>query len=105
MVIDGEKVRAARHRNAWTQRELGQRAGLTFSTICRIENGQQNPHPTTVRKLAAVLGVKPEELLASKPKPHPLQEPGTIAHAKATDSALNVPARSSPHQGLTSAFP
>jgi transcriptional regulator with XRE-family HTH domain len=65
MEIDGDKVRSARHRNAWTQRELGQRAGITFSTVCRIENGLQGPHPTTVCKLAAVLGVVPEDLLKS----------------------------------------
>ena len=67
MEIDGEKLRAARNRMALTQRELAQRAGITFSTICRIENGLQRPHPTTVRKLAAVLRVAPEDLLDAAP--------------------------------------
>ena len=37
-------------------------AGLTQLSITRIETGQQAARPTTVRKLAKALGLKPEQL-------------------------------------------
>lgn len=36
---EGEKVRAARQRRSWTQKELGQRTDLSQPTISRIERG------------------------------------------------------------------
>lgn len=37
---EGEKVRAARRRRAWTQAELGRRVGLSQATISKIERGE-----------------------------------------------------------------
>ena len=52
-----------RHRVALTQRELAQRVGVTYATIARIETGKQEARPTTLRKIAAALGVQPAELI------------------------------------------
>jgi transcriptional regulator with XRE-family HTH domain len=57
------RLRTLRERAALTQRELGQRAGITQASIQKIETGQQEPHPTTIRKLARALRVKPAELM------------------------------------------
>ncbi|MBC8091858.1 MAG: helix-turn-helix transcriptional regulator, partial [Pseudonocardia sp.] len=37
--------------------ELAQKAGIALSTYQRIERGEQNPHPKTMRGLALALGV------------------------------------------------
>ena len=46
-----------------TQRELAARAGVTQATIVRLEQGRHWPTFTTIRKLAAALGVEPAELV------------------------------------------
>jgi transcriptional regulator with XRE-family HTH domain len=56
-------LRALRVRKALTQQELADQAGLTRVTVTRIEAGLDEPRPSTIRKLAAVLGVEPHELM------------------------------------------
>jgi transcriptional regulator with XRE-family HTH domain len=57
------KLRSVRERQFVTQEELAQRTGMSRATISRIEGGQQRPRISTVRKLAAALGVPPETLI------------------------------------------
>ncbi len=59
-------VRRLRELRALSQRELAARAGLSVTTVNRIEVSQRKPIPRTVRKLAGALGVSPEELLAQQ---------------------------------------
>jgi transcriptional regulator with XRE-family HTH domain len=59
------RLRGLRERAALTQRELGAKAGLTAATIQKLESGQQEARPTTMRKLARALRVKPAELMES----------------------------------------
>jgi len=61
-------VRRLRELRALSQRELAARAGLSVTTVNRIEIGQRKPMPKTVRKLARALGVSPQELLAAQPR-------------------------------------
>jgi len=61
-------VRRLRELRALSQRELAARAGLSVTTVNRIEIGQRKPMPKTVRKLAGALGVSPQELLATQPR-------------------------------------
>lgn len=63
MWVDGAKLREARERRLLTQPELSELSGVMVATISRIENGLQQPRIPTVRKLAKVLGVDPEELI------------------------------------------
>ncbi|MGF1472007.1 MAG: helix-turn-helix domain-containing protein [Rubrobacteraceae bacterium] len=58
----GANLRRLRLEAALTQRELATQAGVSQDLITRVENGRK-PHPTTVRKLAAALGVEPAELV------------------------------------------
>jgi transcriptional regulator with XRE-family HTH domain len=57
------KLRSVRERLFVTQEELAERTGMSRATISRIESGQQRPRISTVRKLAAALGVAPETLV------------------------------------------
>jgi transcriptional regulator with XRE-family HTH domain len=63
MQLNPSRLREARLRRMLTQDELAARAGTTEATVNRLENGLQRPRISTVRKLAAVLGVMPEDLI------------------------------------------
>jgi transcriptional regulator with XRE-family HTH domain len=63
MVHIGDKLKRERTLAALTQEELGEKAGLTTATVARIERDEVEPRPSTLRKLAAALGVQPRELI------------------------------------------
>lgn len=56
------RLRELRLRAALTQLELAERAGVARTTIVRLEQGDPNVLPTTLRKLARALKVKPTDL-------------------------------------------
>ena len=56
------RLRELRLRAAMTQLELAERAGIARTTIIRLEQGDPNVLPTTLRKLARALRVKPTDL-------------------------------------------
>jgi transcriptional regulator with XRE-family HTH domain len=58
----GRQVRRFRLQQAWTQVELASRAGISKGTLIRIEAGDHQPHPPTIRKLARALAVDPVQL-------------------------------------------
>jgi transcriptional regulator with XRE-family HTH domain len=60
------RIEELRKRNFLTLQELADRSGVTISTLSRIENGLQDPRPSTVRKIAAALGIEPQELLVEE---------------------------------------
>jgi transcriptional regulator with XRE-family HTH domain len=66
-VIVISRLRPLRERKALTQRELARDAGVTQSTIQRLEAGLQEARPSTIRKLARALGVKPVDLMDIPP--------------------------------------
>jgi transcriptional regulator with XRE-family HTH domain len=49
--------------NALTQAELAERARLTTAAVARIEGGEIEPRPSTLRKLAKALSVQPRDLI------------------------------------------
>ena len=57
------KLRELRQRRVLTLHELEERSGVAYNTIWRLENGRTRAQPRTIRKLAAALGVDPEELV------------------------------------------
>jgi transcriptional regulator with XRE-family HTH domain len=59
-------LRAWRLRKVITQEELAQRSGVAEATISRIESGIQEARISTIRKLAAALGIDPQELIAQE---------------------------------------
>lgn len=65
--ISGEKLRGVRDRRLLSQRELAEKAGLSPTTILKLETGKvDDPHPRTIRKLARALEVDPSELVEGK---------------------------------------
>jgi DNA-binding XRE family transcriptional regulator len=51
-----------RRRRGLTQRQLGELAGVAHTTVQRLETLGRGAYPSTVAKLAAALGVEPEDL-------------------------------------------
>ena len=62
----GSSVRAHRKKHAWSQEELGERAGLHPSYIGQIERGTKKISLATLEKLSAALKVKIADLLQEK---------------------------------------
>ena len=60
--VDGAKLRQLRRRRMLSLRELGERSGVAFDNINKLENEQRRAQPRTLRKLAEALGVEPHEL-------------------------------------------
>ncbi len=58
-----QKLRALRQQRVLTLRELETQSGVAYNTIWHLENGKRGAQPRTIRKLAAALGVEPEELV------------------------------------------
>jgi transcriptional regulator with XRE-family HTH domain len=47
-----------------SQQTVGYRAGIANTDVSKIENGRQIPYPSQAKRLARVLGLQPDELLA-----------------------------------------
>ena len=61
----GARIRTECIRRGWDLQEFADRAGLSRTTIYNLEQGRTaRPHPTTFGKLAAVLDVPVDALLA-----------------------------------------
>ena len=58
----GERLFDARDRAGLTLRELGQRSGVSWSSISAIEKGRQSATVETIERLAFALGVRPSWL-------------------------------------------
>ena len=62
--ISGNKLRKVRDERLLSQRELAEKAGLSPTTILKLEADRvEDPHPRTVRKLTKALDVAPRDLL------------------------------------------
>lgn len=57
----GDRVRMARDRKLWTQRDLSEATGITEATISRIETGKYHRRPFrgTLEAIAEALDVSP----------------------------------------------
>lgn len=60
-------LRQWRERSYLTQTELGEKAGVAYATISRIENGA-GAKIQTIRKLADALGITREQLIRLQPE-------------------------------------
>jgi transcriptional regulator with XRE-family HTH domain len=54
---------AHRRRRGLTQRQLGELAGVSYTTVQKLESLNRGAYPQTMQKLATALGITPEELL------------------------------------------
>ncbi len=59
----GPNLKRLREERLMTQDELGKAAGIGHDQISRIEHDKVDPRFSTIKKLAAALGVEPQELV------------------------------------------
>jgi transcriptional regulator with XRE-family HTH domain len=64
MPFDQVRLARLREQAVLTQNELATKAGLSLLSVHKIETGQQQPRPATIRKLAHALEVRPRDLMA-----------------------------------------
>jgi len=61
----GSYIQRIRRARGWTQRKVATDLGIDFTYLSKLENGRgEPPGDDTIRKLAHVLGLDPETLLA-----------------------------------------
>lgn len=61
--VDGRRLRELRVEKALSLRALGERTGVAYDTINKLELGRRPARLSTIRKLAEALGVMPRELM------------------------------------------
>jgi len=61
--INGQRLKELRVEQALTLRALGERSGIGYDSINKLELGRRPAHASTIRKLADALGVEPNELM------------------------------------------
>lgn len=60
-----DRLTRLRELKGYSQRALAKESGVSPATIHELENGRRRPNPSTLRKLAAALGVEVVDLLGS----------------------------------------
>ena len=65
MEVNVQRLRELRQLRVLTLRELEEESGVSYNTIWRLENGHRQARPSTIRKLAAALGVEASELVVA----------------------------------------
>ena len=61
--INGQRLRQLRVEKALSLRALGERSGVAFDAINKLENGKRPARLVTIGKLAHALGVEPKQLM------------------------------------------
>jgi transcriptional regulator with XRE-family HTH domain len=92
----GARIRSARERAVFGQAELARSAGISVNALWLIERGLREPRATTIRRIAAALGVDPPELVAGTPHAEALgrevdQPPGSSADSIAVPTPDSEP--------------
>ena len=65
----GLLLRTLREQLKLSLRGLGERSGVSYVTIAKIEAGTMSPTVSTLEKLAAALGVNVRDLFSEEPPP------------------------------------
>jgi transcriptional regulator with XRE-family HTH domain len=61
--MDLPRLRRVRQGAVMSQEELAERSGVARDTISKLETGRRGAYPSTIRKLAAGLEVRPQMLI------------------------------------------
>ena len=85
----GENIRRARKNAGLTQKELGEKLGISAAAVGQFEKKNSNPHNSTVQKIAAVLEISPLSLYNQEPSQNMLQRTHTYAeHLSSQETRL-----------------
>ncbi len=85
----GERLRQARERRGLSQAELARRIGAGVNQVPRYENGQAEPSPMLLKRLARSLEITSDYLLGLADHPtQPLSIPELTPHERQLVEAL-----------------
>ncbi len=70
MALIVERLRTARERQNWSQRELARRCGLGELQIHRYESGITDPSTDSLKKIAEKLNISSDYLIGLSDSPH-----------------------------------
>lgn len=56
-MLVGDRIKEIRKEKHLTQKELGEKLGVSYQMIAQYENGKRNPKPETLKKIADALEV------------------------------------------------
>ncbi len=62
--VDGAKIRRLREERGYERKEFALLVGISANRVYKIEKASNQTRPLTLRRIAAVLGVPPQELAA-----------------------------------------
>ena len=82
----GERLFEARDRAGLTLRELGQRSGVSWSSISAIEKGRQSATVETIERLALALGVRPSWVAFGEGRGRAARQEKTLRAAVASEA-------------------
>jgi DNA-binding XRE family transcriptional regulator len=69
--LDGRRLRQLRREHSLSQEQLAHRAGISLTTVARLERQIEAPcRGWTVARLAAALGQQPTTLIAASARPY-----------------------------------
>ncbi|MGE3152142.1 MAG: helix-turn-helix domain-containing protein [Nitrospiraceae bacterium] len=60
------RLKAVRQEKGLTQKQLADKARMSYTYLCNLENGKANVSLTTLRRLARTLRVKVADLVADE---------------------------------------
>jgi transcriptional regulator with XRE-family HTH domain len=98
----GHRLRAARRARGWTLEDLASRAGMSPSTLSRLESGKRQPSLALLLPLTRQLGIRIDELV-----PAGTSDPRVRRAVERRDGMLVAPLtlESSPVQTFKVTFP
>lgn len=62
----GEQIKKCRNENKLSQKELGEKLGVSQAMIAQYESGKRLPKLETIQKIAEALGVPLNDLFVTK---------------------------------------
>ena len=58
-----QRIKTLRNRKGYSQEELSEKTGLSLRTVQRIENGETEPRGDSLKRMATVFDVSPDEIV------------------------------------------
>ncbi|CCJ33059.1 helix-turn-helix domain-containing protein [Caloramator australicus] len=60
--VNVKRIKEIRIKKGWTIRDLGERAGINYAIVSKLENGKSSPRPKTAKAIADALEVDFDEI-------------------------------------------
>ncbi|WP_035462118.1 helix-turn-helix domain-containing protein [Alicyclobacillus macrosporangiidus] len=101
----GSRIAQLRRARGLTQAQLASAAGVSASTIAMYETGRRTPDPEQLDKLAAALGVPPDQLKSGPAGFEEAAEVPAPAAPVAAEPGRNSPSQEGPAEQPGAAYP